>query len=159
MVLRDSSIFKGATVHRRIITLLTFAALLTVPALAIATPGNRPNNGNHGATGATGATGNNGANGNAYGRLCQNQSKQHVAGTPGTPFSQCVHAMRLLDTGKAKNPARACKGLSKKHVKGQKGTPFSRCVSAAAKLRGKHVGATGPTGATGATGATGPSGS
>jgi len=26
----------------------------------------------------------------AYGRYCQNQSKKHVAGTAGTPFSQCT---------------------------------------------------------------------
>jgi hypothetical protein len=28
----------------------------------------------------------------AYGKLCQGESKKHVAGTPGTPFSKCVSA-------------------------------------------------------------------
>lgn len=147
--------------RKRILTLVTTAAFLVVPAWAIAaSPNGHPNNGNHGnGHGVTGATGAPGARGEAYGRACQSQSKKHVAGQQGTPFSQCVHAMKLLDTGKAKNPAQACKGLSKKHVKGTKGTPYSRCVVAAAKLRGEHDGTTGPTGPTGATGATGATGS
>jgi hypothetical protein len=70
----------------------------------------------------------------AYGRYCKGQSKKHVKGKKGTPFSRCVRAMAKLDDGDVKRPAKACKGLSKKHVKGKKGTPFSRCVSAGAKL-------------------------
>ena len=70
----------------------------------------------------------------AYGKHCQGQSKKHVAGQKGTPFSQCVTAMAKVATGKA-NPTTACKTLSKKHVAGQKGTPYSRCVVAAAKLK------------------------
>jgi hypothetical protein len=70
----------------------------------------------------------------AYGRFCQGESKQHVAGTPGTPFSKCVTDMAKLANGSASNPTSACKNESKKHVKGEKGTPFSRCVSGAAKL-------------------------
>ena len=69
----------------------------------------------------------------AYGKQCQNQSKKHVAGQTGTPFSRCVTAMAKVATGKA-NPTTACKTLSKKHVAGQKGTPYSRCVVAAAQL-------------------------
>ena len=69
----------------------------------------------------------------AYGKNCQGQSKKHVAGQRGTPFSQCVTAMAKVATGKA-NPTTACKALSKKHVAGQKGTPYSRCVVAAAQL-------------------------
>jgi hypothetical protein len=77
--------------------------------------------------------------GNAYGKYCKNQSKKHVKGQKGTPFSQCVTAMAKLDKGKAKTPKEACKTLSKKHVKGEKGTPYSRCVSAGAKLlKDKH---------------------
>jgi len=34
--------------------------------------------------------------GNAYGRLCQGESKTHVAGQKGTPFSQCVSAAAKL---------------------------------------------------------------
>jgi hypothetical protein len=69
----------------------------------------------------------------AYGKHCQGQSKRHVAGQKGTPFSQCVTAMAKVATGKA-NPTTACKTLSKKHVAGQKGTAYSRCVVAATKL-------------------------
>jgi opacity protein-like surface antigen len=73
--------------------------------------------------------------GKAYGRYCAGQSKKHVAGQKGTPFSQCVNAMAKLASGDAKSARAACKGLSKKHVAGQKGTPFSRCIVAAAQLR------------------------
>jgi hypothetical protein len=70
----------------------------------------------------------------AYGVYCKGESKKHVDGQKGTPFSQCVTAMAKLATGKTSSARRACKGESKKHVSGQKGTPFSQCVSAAAKL-------------------------
>lgn len=72
--------------------------------------------------------------GNAYGRYCQGESKRHVEGTKGTPFSQCVRAMARLDRGQAQNPREACQGLSKDHFAGMKGTPFSQCVVAGAKL-------------------------
>jgi len=71
----------------------------------------------------------------AYGVLCDKESKKHVAGQQGTPFSQCVTAMAKLATGETSNPAKACAKESKKHVAGQHGTPFSQCVSAAAKLK------------------------
>jgi hypothetical protein len=75
----------------------------------------------------------------AYGRYCQDQSKKHVAGQKGTPFSQCVTAMAKLATGKTDSPKVACSAMSKKHVAGEKGTPFSRCVAAGAKLlRDQH---------------------
>jgi hypothetical protein len=70
----------------------------------------------------------------AYGVYCQNQSKKHVKGEKGTPFSKCVTAMAKLASGQTKSPREACKDESKKHVKGEKGTPFSRCVSGGAKL-------------------------
>jgi hypothetical protein len=70
----------------------------------------------------------------AYGRLCKDQSKKHVEGEKGTPFSQCVTAMAKLATGKTSSPRKACKELDKKHEEGVKGTPFSRCVSDGAKL-------------------------
>jgi hypothetical protein len=92
------------------------------------------------------------SNAKAYGRLCQGESKKHVAGEKGTPFSKCVTDMAHLSqssqssgtsrtgTGSQStaNPARACANESKKHVAGQKGTPFSQCVSAAAKLLGQQ---------------------
>jgi hypothetical protein len=71
----------------------------------------------------------------AYGVFCDKESKKHVAGQKGTPFSQCVTAMAKLATGVTKSPTKACAGLSKKHVAGQKGTPYSQCVSAAARLK------------------------
>ncbi|MGE5407946.1 MAG: hypothetical protein ACM3NV_04985 [Syntrophothermus sp.] len=71
----------------------------------------------------------------AYGRYCQEESKKHVAGTPGTPFSACVTAMAKAAVHKNMSPGRACKGTSGKHVKGEKGTPHSRCVAGVVKLR------------------------
>jgi hypothetical protein len=69
----------------------------------------------------------------AYGRYCQGQSKRHIAGQQGTPFSQCVTAM--AKAGHGQTPKSACASMSKKHVPGEKGTPFSRCVVAAAHLQ------------------------
>ena len=74
----------------------------------------------------------------AYGVYCNDQSKKHVAGQKGTPFSQCVNAMAKAANNKKLSPGKACKGMSKKHVKGQKGTAFSRCVNGVAKLRKDH---------------------
>jgi hypothetical protein len=70
----------------------------------------------------------------AYGRFCQGESKTHVAGTPGTPFSKCVTDMAKLATGKASNPHRVCLNESKVHVADTKGTPYSQCVSGAERL-------------------------
>jgi hypothetical protein len=70
----------------------------------------------------------------AYGRYCKDQSKKHVEGEKGTPFSQCVTAMAKLATGKTSSSRKACKALDKTHEEGEKGTPFSRCVSDGAKL-------------------------
>jgi hypothetical protein len=70
----------------------------------------------------------------AYGRYCKGQSKKHVEGQKGTPFSQCVRAMAKLAKGDADSPREACKDLSRKHVAGEKGTPFSRCVKGAKQL-------------------------
>jgi len=70
----------------------------------------------------------------AYGKRCQGQSKKHVAGTPGTPFSKCVTDMAKLAHGSTKSPRTACKDMSKKHTAGTPGTPFSKCVTEGAKL-------------------------
>ncbi|MGC1165441.1 MAG: hypothetical protein WA862_04970 [Solirubrobacterales bacterium] len=80
----------------------------------------------------------------AYGVHCQDQSKKHVAGERGTPFSQCVTAMAKAANNEKVSARKACKGMSKKHVKGEKGTPFSRCVKAAAQLK-KELRASGAT--------------
>jgi hypothetical protein len=74
-----------------------------------------------------------------YGFYCQNQSKQHIAGQKGTPFSQCVTAMAKLASGQTSSPKAACAALSKEHVAGKPGTPYSNCVSDGAKLlKNKH---------------------
>ncbi|MGI8412644.1 MAG: hypothetical protein ACR2QA_09155 [Solirubrobacteraceae bacterium] len=70
----------------------------------------------------------------AYGQYCKTESKTHVAGTPGTPFSKCVTDMAKLAKKSTKNPRTACKNESKTHVAGTPGTPFSQCVSGGAKL-------------------------
>ncbi|HEV2774646.1 MAG TPA: hypothetical protein VGV90_03560 [Solirubrobacteraceae bacterium] len=84
----------------------------------------------------------------AYGKFCANQSKKHVAGQKGTPFSQCVTAMakaakaaKAAEAAKAAgttapkpSPAKACATLPKKKVAGEKKSAFSKCVVAAAKV-------------------------
>jgi hypothetical protein len=70
----------------------------------------------------------------AYGKYCKGESKTHVAGKPGTPFSKCVTDMAKLATGSTKSPRTACKDESKKHVAHHPGTPYSLCVSGGAKL-------------------------
>ena len=122
-------------------------ALLIAPVVASASGAGSHENGQHnppglstgttGSTAATGHTGSTGATGStaANGVLCKSESKTHVDGQQGTPFSQCVTALAHLESGKAQNPPAACKALSKKHVTGVPGTPYSRCVSAAAKLQ------------------------
>ena len=71
----------------------------------------------------------------AYGVYCKGESKKHVKGEKGTPFSRCVTAMAKAAHDERSAARKACKGLSKKHVKGEKGTQFSRCVKAAAQVR------------------------
>ena len=75
----------------------------------------------------------------AYGKYCQDQSKKHVKGVKGTPFSACVKAMKAVAKTEAEGgnaaPRGVCEDLSKKHAKGEKGTPFSRCVVAAQELK------------------------
>lgn len=114
-----------------VMSALVFAA---VPAAAIA--------GTHGNSGHTKSTPstktNKSTNSNAaYGRIClaQGESKKHVAGMKGTPFSQCVVALAHADKSTKTSASSACSAESKKHVKGSKGTPFSECVSSVAKLR------------------------
>lgn len=71
----------------------------------------------------------------APGQYCKAEPKQHVAGTPGTPFSVCVKAQAKLRGNTSTSPREACRAESKQHVAGTPGTPFSQCVSAGAKLR------------------------
>jgi hypothetical protein len=135
----------------KIALVLGALALAAAPAMALATQPAEPG-GTHGKSGEEHGQGNGphyepapptppgpGAGlpekARAYGRYCQDQSKKHVAGQKGTPFSQCVTAMAKAAHNEKMTARQACKGMSKKHVKGEKGTPFSRCVVAAAQLR------------------------
>jgi hypothetical protein len=134
-------------IQAKLVTLTATMVLGAAPALALGapsatTPANGP--GNHGNQGASQKPSTPGPSTTppspkAYGRVCQGESKQHVAGTPGTPFSDCVTDMAKLANGSTKNPTAGCKNESKKHIAGHRGTPFSLCVSAAAKLhKGVH---------------------
>jgi hypothetical protein len=126
----------------KIAMVLGALALVTAPAMALASQSTNPGQGN-GPTYTPETPGPKtpgpGASlpekAKAYGNYCQGQSKKHVKGEKGTPFSQCVTAMAKAANNEKLSPGQACKGMSKKHVKGEQGTPFSRCVSAAAKLR------------------------
>jgi hypothetical protein len=113
--------------------------LVTAGVAVAATTGN-PGHGNQGSTQSTGTTTTTPggksvpSNAKAYGAYCQNQSKKHVAGQKGTPFSQCVTAMAKLAKGATDSPKVACAAMSKTHVAGQKGTPYSNCVASGAKM-------------------------
>jgi hypothetical protein len=124
--------------------------LLATPTLALADKGgvpHHPQGTSHQATTTTttsddkgtkatpGPDASHAAKAKAYGKACQGQSKKHVKGQKGTPFSQCVTAMAKAANSTSTSPRKACKSLSRKHVKGEKGTPFSRCVKAAAQVK------------------------
>jgi hypothetical protein len=112
-------------------------ALGLVPALALAArEGGKPATPGHSHGATPGPRASMPAKAKAYGKDCQAESKKHVAGQKGTPFSQCVTAMAKLATHNSMAPGQACKSMSKKHVAGMKGTPYSQCVVAAAHLRG-----------------------
>lgn len=127
----------------KIATLLGALALVAVPATAMATQPAEPGNGHgQGQPGTRGPdytpeppAGGPGEGAKAYGWRCREESRKHVAGEKGTPFSQCVTAMARATHNEQLTAKQACRGLSKKHVKGEKGTAFSRCVVAAAKLK------------------------
>lgn len=127
-------------VHAKLLMLLATVALSVTPAVALAAgPGDHPAGPptNHPMTHTHTTPGPHAGHGkaNAYGKLCQGQSKEHVADTPGTPFSKCVTDMAKLAKGSSPSPRAACKDESKKHIAGTPGTPFSLCVSSGAKLR------------------------
>jgi hypothetical protein len=118
----------------KLATLAGVLAISAVPALASAAAPEDPGAGHKPST--PGPSASLPAKAKAYGKYCQGESKKHVEGEKGTPFSKCVTAMAKLANGSAESPQEACRGESKKHVKGEKGTPFSKCVVAGAKLLG-----------------------
>lgn len=77
--------------------------------------------------------------GHAYGYWCNKQgfSKKHVKGQQGTPFSQCVHALKVADNNENKSARQACKALKgQKHTPhSDKGTAFSRCIKSVNQMR------------------------
>ena len=132
-------------VQRKLLMLIAAMALGAAPAVALAAgSGDHPTGppsptppANHGTAHKPSTPGPNAslpAKAKAYGKNCQDQSKTHVAGTPGTPFSKCVTDMAKLASGSTNNPRTACNDESKRHVAGTPGTPFSLCVSSGAKL-------------------------
>jgi hypothetical protein len=114
-------------------------ALGTLPAVALGATGGHPRSSTSSTTHTTGSG--QPSNAKAFGKFCQGESKKHVAGTPGTPFSKCVTDMAHLANGSTTNPATACQNESKKHVAGAPGTPYSVCVSGAKKLLKAQPGA------------------
>jgi hypothetical protein len=125
----------------RIAVLAGVLALIAVPAFALATPGNGQGKGQGNGPEYTPANESPGPGAplpekaKAYGRYCQTESKKHVDGQKGTPFSQCVTAVAKANHDETVTARQACKALSKKHVKGVKGTPFSKCVVGVAQMR------------------------
>ena len=115
----------------RSIATLAVAALFVVPsaAVAVGTSAARPPGAD-----TPGPDAPPGVKAKAYGKLCQGESKKHVAGQKGTPFSRCVTAMAKAASGEAKTAREACAGLSRKHTRGERGTPFSRCVVTAGRI-------------------------
>jgi hypothetical protein len=127
-------------VQPKLLMLVATMAFSAAPALALAAaPAGHPtgppsNRGTAHKPSTPGPKASQPAKAKAYGKNCQGQSKTHVGGTPGTPFSKCVTDMAKLANGSTSNPRTACKDESKKHVAGTRGTPFSACVSSGAKL-------------------------
>jgi hypothetical protein len=123
----------------KVLAIVAALALSAVPAIASADKPNENGNGPQYETPpekpTPGPSAGLPAKAKAYGRYCKGESKKHVKGQKGTPFSQCVTAMAKLANDSTATPAEACAQLSKKHVKGTQGTPYSQCVKAGAKLR------------------------
>jgi hypothetical protein len=111
--------------HLKVMLVTALLALSAVPALAQGKPEGTPGGKPEGTPDKA----------KAYGKYCKEQSRKHVKGEKGTPFSQCVKAMAQAAKHEHMAPGQACKEMSRKHVKGEKGTPFSQCVQGVAQLR------------------------
>lgn len=132
----------------RIATLSSIVAIgaFGAPAVGAAPPATSPGAAKQAATPGPGASA--ASKAKAYGKFCANQSKKHVAGQKGTPFSQCVTAMakaakaaKAAEAAKAAgttvtkpSPAKACSTMSKKKVGDEKKSAYAKCVVAAAKV-------------------------
>lgn len=120
--------------HLKLVAGLAVLALALVPGLAGATSYTPEYHPEHPTTPPPHAEA---PKGHAYGYYCKGFSKKHVKGQQGTPFSQCVHAMKVADHNNEVSAKQACKQFKgQKHVPhGDKGTPFSRCIHEVNKLR------------------------
>jgi hypothetical protein len=119
--------------HLKLAVAVGMLALSALPATALASNGNGPTYAPENTP--KGPKGQLPSQAKAYGVYCRGESKKHVKGVKGTPFSQCVHSMKVAARNDDMTAREACKQLSKKHVKGEKGTEFSRCVVGVAHLR------------------------
>ncbi|MGC9219861.1 MAG: hypothetical protein ACP5H2_00750, partial [Solirubrobacteraceae bacterium] len=75
---------------RYVITLAAALAMGFAPAVALASGHGKSGTAPGHSTTTTAVRGNGAAK--AYGKYCKGESKKHVAGQKGTPFSQCVTA-------------------------------------------------------------------
>ncbi|HET9677504.1 MAG TPA: hypothetical protein VFP21_08390 [Solirubrobacterales bacterium] len=123
--------------HSKLVTGLAVLALGALPATAGAVsyqPEYHPEHPPHPTTAPVG---------HAYGYWCNKQgfSKKHVKGQKGTPFSQCVHALKVADSSDQTTAKQACKAFKgQKHVPhGDKGTPFSRCIKSVNQMRSEKA--------------------
>ena len=73
----------------RLLGILAALSLLAVPAVALAAKPDDPGKGNGQSQAAK-------SEAKAYGKLCKTESKKHVKGEKGTPFSRCVKAAAKL---------------------------------------------------------------
>jgi hypothetical protein len=65
----------------------------------------------------------------AAGYYCKGESKRHARGFRGTPFRQCVAAMKQLKGTEGLSPREACASVTKRRFPGMKRTPYAVCVS------------------------------
>jgi hypothetical protein len=127
---------KKMKLHAKFVTVLAVLALAVLPATAGAVSYHPEYQPEHPTTPPPTAGQ---PQGHAYGYWCNKQgfSKKHVKGQQGTPFSQCVHALKVADNNDQKTAKQACKAFKgQKHVPhGDKGTPFSRCIKSVNEMR------------------------
>ena len=83
----------------KIVAATTTLAFALAPAAALAHGGSGTHGGSQTAPGHTKSGSNSStppSNAKAYGKYCQGESKTHVAGQKGTPYSECVVAAAKL---------------------------------------------------------------
>ena len=111
----------------KIAVVLGALALATAPAMALASQPTNPGQGNGPKYTPAPVTPGPGASlpekAKAYGVYCQGQSKKHVAGQKGTPFSQCVTAMAKAATQRKAEPRPGLQGHEQETRQRRKGDP------------------------------------